>query len=192
MNGLPEEVAVQVRQVAERLHEVLITQMAVAEPALEVQLLWQATKMINTAAGGLDYQTGSAADQRFSRWWDVADMGSDIAGTAMEIAGQGLKVEHAAAQAESFGSMDAGFTTTIGGARVQLYPKDEESTRTLTVDVDADPLHPLAVTADRGVAPTPRPYTAGSLLRVDHAMRRLGQALGDVVDHQDDEPGLAG
>ncbi|MEU0156163.1 hypothetical protein [Micromonospora fulviviridis] len=36
-------------------------------------------------------------------------------------------------------------------------------------------------------APTPRPYTPASLLRVDHAMRRLGQVLGDVVDHQDDD-----
>jgi hypothetical protein len=31
------------------------------------------------------------------------------------------------------------------------------------------------------------PYTAASLLRVDHAMHQLEQALGDVVDHQDDD-----
>lgn len=186
MSDLPKDVAAQVRQLAEQLHDVLLKQMAVAEPAPEVQLLWQAAKLVNTAAGGLDYETGSPADQRFSRWWDVADMGSDIADTAMQIAGQGLVVEHAAAQAESFGSMDAGFTTTIGTAIVQLYPKHEESTQTLTVNVNADPLHPLTVTADHGTAPTPRSYTTGSLLRIDHAMRRLGQALGDVVDHQDD------
>jgi hypothetical protein len=187
VSGLPEDVAAHVRQLAEQLHDALLKQMAVAAPAPEVALLWQAAKLVNTAAGGVDYETGSVADQRFSRWWDVADIGSDIAGTAMEIAGQGLAVEHAAAQAESFGSMDAGFTTIIGGASVQLYPKDEESTQSLTVSVDADPLHPLTVTADRGAAPTPRPYTPGSLLRVDHAMRRLGQALGDVVDHHDDD-----
>ncbi len=56
-----------------------------------------------------------------------------------------------------------------------------------TVNVAADPLHPLTVTADHTTAPTSRPYTTGSLLRLDHAMRRLGQALGDVVDHQDDD-----
>ncbi|WP_285691801.1 hypothetical protein [Actinoplanes sp. NBRC 103695] len=105
----------------------------------------------------------------------------------MQIAGPGLTVEHAAAQAESSGSMDAGFTTTIGTAIVRLYPRDEESTQTLTVNVDADPLHPLTVTADHGTARTPRPYTAGNLLRLDHAMRRLGQALGAVVYHQDDD-----
>ncbi|WP_050591884.1 hypothetical protein [Salinispora fenicalii] len=186
MSGLPEDIATQVRQIAEQLHDVLVKQMAVADPAPEAQLLWQAAKLVNTAAGGLDSATGSPADQRFSRWWDVANIGSDIAGTAMQIAGQGLAVEHAAAEAELFGSMDAGFTTTMGTAIVQLYPKAEES-QTLTVNVDADPLHPLTVTADKGTAPTPRPYTAASLLRVDHAMRRLGQALGDVVDHQDDD-----
>ncbi|WP_047892795.1 hypothetical protein [Micromonospora sp. RV43] len=183
MSGLPDDIATQVRQLAEQLHDVLGKHMSVTDPVPQAQLLWQAAKLINTAAGGLDYATGTPADQRFSRWWDVADIGSDIAGTAMQIAAQGLTVEHAAAQAESFGALDAGFTTTIGAATVRLYPKDEESTQTLTVSVDADPLHPLTVTANHGTAPTPRPYTPVSLLRVDHAMRRLGQALGDVVDH---------
>lgn len=187
MSGLPEDIATQVRQIAEQLHDVLVKQMAVADPAPEAQLLWQAAKLVNGAAGGLDSATGSPSDQWFSRWWDVADIGSDIADTAMQLAAQGLTVEHAAAQAESFGVLDTGFTTTIGAATVRLYPKDEESTQTLTVGVDADPLHPLTVTADHGAAPMPRPYTPASLLRVDHAMRRLGQALGDVVDHQDND-----
>jgi hypothetical protein len=94
---------------------------------------------------------------------------------------------HAAAQAEYVGSLDAGFTTTIGEASVELFPKNDASTQTLTVNVDAAPLHPLTVTADHGTAPTPRPYTPGSLLHVHHTLRRLGQALVAVVDHQDDD-----
>ncbi|WP_203755838.1 hypothetical protein [Actinoplanes cyaneus] len=42
------------------------------------------------------------------------------------------------------------------------------------------------MTADHGAAPTPRPYTSGSLLQVHHTLRRLGQTLGNLVDHQDD------
>jgi len=48
-------------------------------------------------------------------------------------------------------------------------------------------LHPLTLTAGYGTALHPRPYTTGSLPCIDHAMRRLGQMLGDTVDHQDDD-----
>ena len=67
-----------------------------------------------------------------------------------------------------------------------VYPRQPGCTGPETVNVAADPLHPLTVT-DHGTTPTPHPCTTGSLLRIDHAMRRLGQALGDVVDHQDDD-----
>lgn len=39
----------------------------------------------------------------------------------------------------------------------------------------------LTVTADRGPAPTPRPYTAASLMQTTHHLHRLASALGKVV-----------
>ena len=66
----------------------------------------------------------------------------------------------------------------------------QETGETVDADADADgnrrrrPVTP----ADRAANPRRRSRTwQGSLLRINHAMRRLRQALGGVVDHEDDD-----
>jgi hypothetical protein len=184
--GLPADVVVAVRQLADQLHNALHAEMLHADPAPEVALLWQAAKLINGAAGGLDFgEPTDASDRHFVQWYDVADMASDIANAALGIAAAGMSTAEAVRRVES-ADVDAvdGFDSAAAfAATVEVTPPNyDDIPRTLTVSIAGDPGRTLSVTAERGPAPQPRPYTAATLLRVAHHLHRLGAVLGDVVE----------
>jgi len=184
--GLPDDVAAAVRQLAGQLHDVLSARMTVADPDPEVALLWQAAKLINTAAGGLDDGDDSATpDRQLARGWDVADMAAYIARLAFDAAGRDRTVDQAARYAEYIEMLCGEDEVTAGSATVHLFPAAyDETKRPLTVDVCGGLAKDLIVIADGGPQIPTRPHTAASLLRVAHAVHQLGQTLSPLIEDQ--------
>jgi hypothetical protein len=179
--GLPAHVAAEVRQLAERLHDVLHDEMVHPNPAPEVTLLWQAAKLINTAAGGLDYDTDLPATRRHAvRWSDVAAEASDVGDAALGIAAAEMSPADAAGHVEraDVDALDVPDAPALAfAAIVKLTPPLDVDARPLAVAIADDPARTLTI-ADQ---PGPHPYTAAQLLRVAHHLHRLGGALGDVL-----------
>ncbi|MEU7802560.1 hypothetical protein AB0B10_25200 [Micromonospora arborensis] len=188
--GLPADVAERVRALADQLHDALRNEMVREHPAPEVRALWQAAKMVNAAAGGLDNHVEPETTVHTSRWVEVAFNASDIADTALRIAGSGMSLADARAHVEraDINTLDVPFNAaTAFAARVELIPAHdgEDYAQPVTVAVTGDPERTLTVAGEL----SPRPYAAaGQLLRVVHHLDRLGAALGDVVIAPIDKP----
>jgi hypothetical protein len=181
--GLPAGVAAAVRQLADQLHDAMRVEMVRDQPAPEVTLLWQAAKLINGAAGGLDFgDPQDPTDRHVAQWVDVAGIASDLADLALQIAAAGMSPAEAAAQQERIDvdALDWAEAAAYAGT-IELSPPDPDgNSPRITVAIAGDPARTLTVTGDHG--PALRPHTAASLLRVAHHLHRLGGALGDVVD----------
>ncbi|WP_207921361.1 hypothetical protein [Micromonospora sp. KC721] len=124
-----------------------------------------------------------------SRWSEVAFNASDIADTALRIAGSDMSLPDAVAHVERADviALDVPFNAaTAFAATVELTPAHdgEDYAPPVTVTVAGDPERTLTVPGGA----SPRPYTAGQLLRVAHHLDRLGAALGDVVIASIDKP----
>lgn len=156
--GLPADVAARVRTLADQLHDAVRDEILRKDPAPEVLALWQAAKMINAAAGGLDDHVEPETSVHTSRWVEVAFNASDIADTALRIAGSRMSLPDAAAHVEraDVDALDVPFNAaTAFAATVELTPAHdgEEYAPPVTVAVAGDPERTLTVSGGRQPAP---------------------------------------
>lgn len=111
------------------------------QPAPEVDLLWQAAKLINGAAGGLDV-SAHAENAHFERWYDVAETASTVAEQALAIATANMTADDAAAQLMNIdveAADPADDRVPAYAAIVELSPPDPADTgRALTVGITGD------------------------------------------------------
>lgn len=187
MTGLSESMAAQVRQLADQLHEVLKPAMVHQRPGDAVELLWQAAKMINGAAGGLYENPDSTPEQaHFDRWYDVAEVASCIAEEALAVAAADMTVTDAAAQVMNIdvNAVDpAGPDACAFSATVAVYqpgPDVGYEGRTISVAIDGGYQRALTATHDGQTVPT-YSYTAAGLLTVAHHLHHLGKAVGTAL-----------
>jgi hypothetical protein len=187
MTGLSEPMAAQVRQLANQLHDALHPAMIQHRPGAEVELLWQAAKMINGAAGGLYQAPDVPAEQaHFDRWYDVAVVASDIAEKALAIAAADMTLKDATAQLMT---IDVNAADPVGpeacayAATVEVYqpgPDPGDEGRTISATIDGGYERTLTA-AHNGQTLPRRTYTAAGLLTVAHHLHHLGKAIGTAL-----------
>jgi hypothetical protein len=179
--ALPDDIADAARHAADRLFEALRPVMGTAAPT-QITTLWQVVKLLNAVSGGLDSDSTPEADRLRERWEETAALAANITDQALSLAATGMTPQQAADRVIKVDASDVMGTATAHGGVVELTPPDHMDTcRTLTVTIRNDAHYTLAVTADRGPAPHPRPHTPATLLRTAHHLQHLAATLGELI-----------
>lgn len=176
--GLPEPAAEASREAAGILFRALDPAMTASEPSPEVTALWLTAKLLSALGGTMDFNSYPEAKRSRAQWHEAAQNAADIADTALSVVAAGMSP----GQAADWIAEDAiePFTPVAGTGTLDVIPYDYDQTmRTLTVVINGDGT--LAVTADRGPAPEPRPQTASARIRTSHHLNRLAAVLGESV-----------
>lgn len=177
---LPGPAAEASRKAADILFEALHAPMTAGEPSRAVLALWAAAKLLSALGGSMDITVPSEHERSRAQWHEAALDAADIADTALAIVADGMSPDEAARwYAESIVAEPYG-PPTAGSGTIDMVPSDYDSTmRTLKVTFRGDGT--LAVTADRGPAPEPRPQSASARIRGGHYLDRLAAVLGEAV-----------
>jgi hypothetical protein len=192
--GLPASTAEAVRNITEDLFRVLHDPMIDDSPGTlpAVRALWWITKMLNAITGSYDsFGDIPEADLSRAQWEEVLANAGDVAAIALNGLAAGKTPEEAASwiAERNYSDSEAWYTATACSGTLEMIPPDHgETGRILTVAFDmmahytpTQQVSPLAVTADRGPAPEPRPHTASTVLRAAWLAHQLAAVLGEIV-----------
>jgi hypothetical protein len=190
--GLPASTAEAVRKLTDdlfkALHDPMIADYPGELPA--VRTLWSLTKMLNAITGSYDsWADVPEADLPRQQWEEVLACAEDVTTRALNGIAAGKTAEQAAdwVADHNYSEGEAWQKATAYSGTLEMVPPDDTD-RILTVAFDLmahyvpeQQVAPLTVTADRGLAPQPRPHTASTVLRAGWHVHQLAAVLGEIT-----------
>lgn len=190
--GLPASTASAVHKITGDLFRALDGPMTADYPGElpAVRALWWITKMLNAITGSYDsFGDIPAADLPRAQWEEVLANAGDVAAIALNGIAAGKTPEEAAdwIADHNYSESEAWHKATAYSGTLEMVPPDDTA-RILTVAFDlmahytpTQRVSALAVTADRGPAPEPRPHTASTVLRAGWHLAQLAAVLGEIA-----------